>query len=61
MQDNNGQLQVLGVSMSNIVGGFGSFSLLASQIILEEQLGRDDGNGMAIFEPEAWYPLPSFL
>jgi len=61
MQDNNGQVQVLGVSMSNIVSGFGSFSLLASQIILEERLGRDDGNGMAVFEPDAWYPLPAFL
>jgi hypothetical protein len=61
MQDNNGQLQVLGVSMSNIVSGFGSFSLLASQIILEEKLGRDDGSGLAVFEPDAWYPLGSFL
>lgn len=53
--------QVLGKNLQNIAHAFGSFSLLASQIMIEEELGTDDGEGKARFEPERWYPLKNNL
>jgi hypothetical protein len=55
------QFQVLGSNLRNIQDGFGSFSLLASRIMLEEQLGIEDGQGMALIDPEKWYPLQNNL
>jgi hypothetical protein len=55
--------QILGSNVSVILDGFGSFTLLASKILLESGLGKIDaeGVGMAVLEPEKWYPLDAFL
>jgi hypothetical protein len=55
--------QILGANVQVILDGFGSFTLLASKILLESGLGTidDEGIGMAKLDPEKWYPLDSFL
>lgn len=54
-------IEVLGSNLGSILGGFGSFTLLASKILLEESLGTDDGTGHVKFEPKTWYSLQRFL
>jgi hypothetical protein len=41
--------------------GFSNFGLLASQILLDEQLGKDDGSGMAVFGKDEWCPLKNYM
>jgi hypothetical protein len=55
--------QILGSNVSVILDGFGSFTLLASKILLESGLGTIDseGVGMAQLVPDKWYPLDAFL
>ncbi|MBN1204857.1 MAG: hypothetical protein JXB05_08030 [Myxococcaceae bacterium] len=55
--------QILGANVRVILDGFGSFTLLASKILLETGLGTMDaeGVGMAVIDPEQWYPLDRFL
>ncbi|MCY1079177.1 hypothetical protein [Archangium lansingense] len=56
-----GQFQVLGANLQIVIDGFGSFTLIANRILLEEGLGADDGTGAVKFEPSAWYPLELWL
>ncbi|MFE8599614.1 hypothetical protein [Archangium violaceum] len=56
-----GQFQVLGANLQIVIDGFGSFTLIANKILLEEGLGSDDGTGAVKFEPSAWYPLERWL
>jgi hypothetical protein len=56
-----GQFQVLGANLQIVLDGFGSFSLLSNQILLEEGLGTSDGRGTVKFEAGAWYPLERWL
>ncbi len=56
-----GQFQVLGANLQIVIDGFGSFTLIANRILLEEGLGSDDGTGAVRFEPGAWYPLELWL
>lgn len=54
--------RVLGAAIQpTIMTGFGTFSLLASQVLLDEKLGKDDGNGVAKFDPNEWCPLQNWL
>jgi hypothetical protein len=55
--------QILGANVRVILDGFGSFTLLASKILLETGLGTMDaeGIGMAVIDPAKWYPLDGFL
>jgi hypothetical protein len=55
--------QILGANVQVILDGFGSFTLLASKILLELGLGKVDseGIGMATLTPTEWYPLDAFL
>jgi hypothetical protein len=55
------QFQVLGANLQIVIDGFGTFSLLASKLLLEEGLGVMDRNGMLKFEPGGWYPLNRWL
>lgn len=57
------EFQILGANLKAILGGFGSFTLLASKILLELGLGTVDkeGVGMAEIDPDKWYPLDQFL
>lgn len=52
---------VLGACLQNIVDSFGSFTLLASGMLIDEGLGMDDGHGLVRFDPKGWYSLPRFL
>jgi hypothetical protein len=56
-----GQFQVLGANLQIVLDGFGSFSLLANNILIEEGLGTNDGSGVMKFEPGNWYPLERWL
>jgi hypothetical protein len=56
-----GQFQVLGANLQIVIDGFGSFTLIAHRILLEEGLGADDGTGAVKFEAGAWYPLELWL
>ncbi len=53
--------QVLGQNLQNLSEGLGNFSLLASAVLLKENLGVADANGYAKYELTKWYPLTSFL
>ncbi|MDY7229356.1 hypothetical protein [Hyalangium rubrum] len=53
--------QVLGANLQNIMGGFGSFTLIASKFLLEEGIGTADEMMMVQFKPDGWYPLDRFL
>lgn len=55
------QFQVLGANLKNIMGGFGSFTLIASKLMLAEGIGTPDETMMVQFQPEQWYPLDGFL
>jgi hypothetical protein len=61
--DDYKDIQILGAAVRVILSGFGSFTLLASKILLESGLGTMDaeGIGMAQLDPNRWYPLSSFL
>jgi hypothetical protein len=65
MQDpkNFKDFQILGASVRVIMDGFGAFTLLASRILLEHGLGTEDagGLGLAVIDPDRWYPLDGFL
>ena len=52
---------VLGANLKNILKGFGSFTLLASSILVEEKLGTDDKRGSVQFDENKAYPLAPFL
>jgi hypothetical protein len=56
-----GQFQVLGANLQIVIDGFGSFTLIANKILLEEGLGADDGTGAVKFEAGSWYPLELWL
>jgi len=56
-----GQFQVLGANLQIVLDGFGSFSVLANNILLQEGLGTHEGHGVVKFEPGNWYPLASWL
>jgi hypothetical protein len=55
--------QILGANLQTILDGFGSFTLLASKILLEAGLGTidDEGIGLAKLDPAQWYPVPNLL
>src|SRR5688572_11187990 len=55
--------QILGQNLQVILDGFGSFTLLASKILLECGLGTPDaeGVGMVVLDPKNWYPVPNFI
>ncbi|WNG35492.1 hypothetical protein F0U61_18800 [Archangium violaceum] len=55
------QFQVLGSNLQIVIDGFGSFTLIASKILLEENLGSADKSGQVKFEPASWYPLERWL
>jgi hypothetical protein len=54
--------RVLGAAIQpTVVTGFGNFSILASRVLLDEKLGKDDGKGVATFDPNEWCPLKNWL
>lgn len=61
--ENYKDFQTLGSTVQVTLDGFGSFTLLASKILLECGLGEMDaeGVGMAKLDPNKWYPLDAFL
>lgn len=61
--ENYKEYQTLGSTVQVTLDGFGSFTLLASKILLECGLGEMDteGIGMAKLDPNKWYPLDAFL
>ncbi len=56
-----GQFQVLGANLQIVLDGFGSFSVLANNILLEEGLGTHERHGAVKFEQGNWYPLARWL
>jgi len=57
------EYQILGSNVQVILDGFGSFTLLASKILLDSGLGTmdDEGIGLAKLDPSKWYPVPAFM
>lgn len=53
--------QVIGAHLKPIMEGFGSFTLLASNFLLEEGVGTPDENMIIQFEPNTWYPLDRWV
>jgi hypothetical protein len=43
------------------MGGFGSFTMIASKFLLEEGIGSPDDSMLAQFVPTAWYPVDRIL
>jgi hypothetical protein len=60
-RDNLQGLGNLGANMNAIMGGFGSFTLIASKLLLSEGIGTPDASMIAQFEPSAWYPTDRIL
>ncbi|QRN95546.1 hypothetical protein JRI60_41880 [Archangium violaceum] len=56
-----GKFQVLGSNLQIVIDGFGSFTLIANSILVEEGLGIDDGSGTVKFDAGRWYPLERWL
>lgn len=52
---------VAGPSLQTFMDGFGGFALIASQILLEENLGRESGDGLVKFDPHEWVPLKNLM
>ncbi|HZI02615.1 MAG TPA: hypothetical protein VEZ71_01255 [Archangium sp.] len=55
------QFQVLGANLQIVIDGFGSFTLIAHRILLEEGLGTDAGSGTVKFQADKWYSLDLWL
>jgi hypothetical protein len=53
--------QVIGATLRPIMGGFGSFTLIASKFLLEEGIGEPDETMMAVLDPDKWYPLDKWV
>lgn len=60
-RDNLEGYSIVGTNMQAIMGGFGSFTLIASKLLLREGIGTPDDSLIAKFEPTAWYPLDRVL
>jgi len=60
-KDDLKKFQVLGSNLQATLGGFGSFTLIASKFLLEEGIGKGDETGMAHLEPDQWYPLDAWV
>jgi hypothetical protein len=56
-----GRFQVLGSNLQIVIDGFGSFTLIANSILVEEGLGTHDGSGTVKFDGSRWYPLERWL
>jgi hypothetical protein len=56
-----GKFQVLGSNLQIVIDGFGSFTLIANRILVEEGLGTGDGAGTVKFDADRWYPLERWL
>jgi hypothetical protein len=56
-----GKFQVLGSNLQIVIDGFGSFTLIANSILVEEGLGAHDGSGTVKFDAARWYPLERWL
>ncbi|WP_257452958.1 hypothetical protein [Archangium lipolyticum] len=56
-----GKFQVLGSNLQIVIDGFGSFTLIAKSILVEEGLGTEDGSGAVKFDAGRWYPLERWL
>jgi len=54
-------IDVLGSNLSNVLNAFGSFQMLASRIMSEEQLGQLNAEGLVLFDPDKWYPVTRWL
>jgi hypothetical protein len=61
--DDYKEFQVLGANIQTILDGFGSFTLLASKILLEVGLGKmdDEGIGLVKLDPTSWYPVSALI
>ncbi|HYH94563.1 hypothetical protein [Hyalangium sp.] len=61
--DDYNDYQVLGANIQTILDGFGSFTLLASKILLDVGLGTvdDEGIGLVKLDPTHWYPVSSLI
>jgi hypothetical protein len=60
-RDDLKDFQNLGANMQAIMGGFGSFTMIASKFLIGEGIGTPDDSMIAQFEPTAWYPLDRIL
>jgi len=54
-------IDVLGSNLECIRDGFASFTLLAGQVLLSENLGTEGKDGVVVFEKNRWYSLNRFL
>jgi hypothetical protein len=54
-------VEVSGNSALSIVNGFRSFTLLASRLLLEEGMGTQGPDGLAIVDAHSWHPLERLL
>lgn len=54
-------VEITGNGINVVLDSFKDFTLLASQIMLAEGVGRDDGAGLVTVNPDEWYPLDNYL
>jgi hypothetical protein len=57
---NTRDLEVSGSSAKSIVEAFKSFTLLSSQLLLAEKIGRPGPNGTVVVDAE-WYPFDALM
>jgi hypothetical protein len=57
------EYSILGSNVQTILDGFGTFTLLASKILLDLGLGTEDSQGIGLVKliPTQWYPLPAWI
>jgi hypothetical protein len=56
-----GPYQVFGATVLTFIEGFGAFTILANQYLMDEQIGTNDGTGRLAIEKEKLYPMPNLL
>jgi hypothetical protein len=56
-----GKFQVFGATVRTFVEGFGAFTVLAHQYLMDEQIGTTDDRGEFIVEKDRLYPMPNLL
>lgn len=54
-------IEIAGSGLNVVLDSFQNFTYLASQIMLSEGIGEDDGTGLVTVNPEDWYPLENYL
>lgn len=54
-------VETTGAGIQTVLEGFGSFTLLGSQFLMDEGIGSQNAEGIINIDPHGWYPLDNYI